>query len=320
MHRALLLAFALLALGVSSAQAASTPGQAATQVRERLGNASQALILGSPAEAASTIALAQREYRADLRGPLAAVPAERAALESALERAHTSASADDETGLAVAGSQAWTALAAAGYVLALRATERGDAAEAARWLLVREFRPPTKLSRPGADATLANVQLAAGKLAPAKAAAALRADLLDTYQSRLRDALSAVAPALANELPITAAQQAALAEGFWPILAPSYRAQVGVARRPRSPAGSQPSRARRAQGAQPRSRRWCARSRSTSTPSAPRRSRPQEQRRRASQVRTFTPLVSVEYGRGVSTAACCATSRSRRRSRSRRAL
>ena len=187
MHRALLLAFALLALGVSSAQAASTPGQAATQVRERLGNASQALILGSSAEAASTIALAQREYRADLRGPLAAVPAERAALESALERAHTSASADDETGLAVAGSQAWTALAAAGYVLALRATERGDAAEAARWLLVREFRPPTKLSRPGSDATLANVQLAAGKLAAAKAAAALRADLLDTYQSRLRD-------------------------------------------------------------------------------------------------------------------------------------
>ncbi len=89
MQRALLLAFALLALGVSSAQAASTPGQAATQVRERLGNASQALILGSPAEAAATIALAQREYRADLRGPLAAVPAERAALESALERAHT---------------------------------------------------------------------------------------------------------------------------------------------------------------------------------------------------------------------------------------
>ncbi len=34
-------------------------------------------------------------------------------------------------------------------------------------------------------------------------------------------------------------------------------------------------------------------------PSAPRRSRGAEQLRRASQVRTFTPLVSVEYGRGV---------------------
>jgi high-affinity iron transporter len=299
-RRALLLGFALLALGVSSAQAASTPGQAATQVRERLGNASQSLILGSPAEAAATIALAQREYRADLRGPLAAAPAERAALESALERAHAAAAADDETGLAVAGAQAWTALAGAGYALALQATQRGDAAEAARWLLVREFRPPTKLSRPGADATLANVQLAAGKLSAAKAAAALRADLLDTYQSRMRDALSSVAPSLAGDLPITAAQQAALAEGFWRVLAASYRSQVGVA--PESAiAGGLAALTRAARAGRTSEVATLVASLSQRLDAF--RAAPlsaQEQRRRASQVRTFTPLVSVEYGRGVS--------------------
>ena len=300
MRRALLLAFALLALGVSSAQAASTPGEAATQVRERLGNASQSLILGSPAEAAATIALAQREYRADLRGPLAAVPAERAALETALEHARVAAGADDEAGLAVAGAQAWTALAAAGYLLALHATERGDAAEAARWLLVREFRPPTKLSRPGADATLANVQLAAGKLAPAKAAAALRADLLDTYQSRMRDALGAVAPALAGDLPITAAQQAALAEGFWRVLAPSYRAQVGVAQESAIAGGlaALTKAARAGRPAQVTPLVASLSQRLDAFRAAPLSA--SEQRRRASQVRTFAPLVSVEYGRGVS--------------------
>ena len=87
MRRALLLALALLASGVSSAYAASTPGQAATQVRERLGNAGQALILGSHDEAVGAVALAQREYRVDLRGPLAGAPAERRLLEAALAAA-----------------------------------------------------------------------------------------------------------------------------------------------------------------------------------------------------------------------------------------
>jgi high-affinity iron transporter len=298
-RRSLLLAAALLVLGVSSAHAASTPGQAATQVRERLGNAGQALILGSEGEAATTVALAQREYRADLRGPLAAAPAERAALESALARAHAAAAAGDETGLAVASSEAWAALAGGGYRLALAATERGDAATAARWLLVREFRPPTKLSRPGANATLANVQLAQGTLSPARAAAALRADLLDTYQSRLRDALGSVAPSLANDLPVSAAQQAALAEGFWGVLAPSYRRQVGAAAETSvaRDLAALTSAARAGRKAEVATLAGALSQRLDAFRAAPLSAA--EQRRRASQVRTFTPLVAVEYGRGV---------------------
>ena len=299
MRRPLLLACALLALGVSSAHAASTPGQAATQVRERLGNAGQALILGSKAEAAATVALAQREYRADLRGPLGAAPAERRALEASLAQAHAAAAAGDETGLAVAGAEAWAALAAGGYRIALAATERGDAKVAARWLLVREFRPPTRLSRPGADATLANVQLAAGTTTPAKAAAALRTDLLDTYQSRLRDALGAVAPSLAGGLPVSAAQQAATAEGFWSVLAASYASQMGPAREARvaSDLAELTRAARAGRTAKVNALVGSLSRRLDAFRAAPLSAH--EQARRASQVRTFTPLISVEYGRGV---------------------
>jgi high-affinity iron transporter len=299
MKRTLLLALALLASGVSSASAASSPGQAATQVRERLGNAAQALILGSHAEAAGTVALAQREYRADLRGPLAAAPAERRALEAALHEAHRAAASGDETGLAVASAQAWAALSGGGYRLALAATLRADARGAARWLLVREFRPPTKLSRPGADATLANVQLADGDLSPARAAAALRADLLDTYQSRMRDALGSVVPSLAGGLPVSAAQQAALAQGFWRVLASSYRSQLGAA--PEAEVASDLAALTAAARAQ-RTTEAGQLVTSLSERLDAFRAAPlsqHEQMRRASQVRTFTPLVSVEYGRGV---------------------
>ena len=319
MKRSLLLALALLASGVSSASAASSPGQAATQVRERLGNAAQALILGSHTEAVGTVALAQREYRADLRGPLAAAPAERRALEAALLAAQKAAASGDETGLAVASAQAWTALSGGGYRLALAATLRGDARGAARWLLVREFRPPTKLSRPGADATLANVQLADGDLSPARAAAALRADLLDTYQSRMRDALGSVAPSLTGDLPVSAAQQAALAQGFWRVLAGSYRSQLGAA--PEAAVASDLAALTAAARAQRTAEvtTLVIRSPSAWTRSAPRRSRSTSSsaaRARCARSRRSSRSSTAAASR---TAASCATSRSRRRSRSRRA-
>ena len=59
------------------------------------------------------------------------------------------------------------------------------------WLLVREFRQPTRFSRPGADATLAVESLADGRRTTEQALAAVRADYLDTYQARLRSALEA---------------------------------------------------------------------------------------------------------------------------------
>jgi hypothetical protein len=54
------------------------------------------------------------------------------------------------------------------------ATRQGDVAAARSWLLVREFRPPTRFSRAAADGTLALVQLETGAITPAAAAAVVR--------------------------------------------------------------------------------------------------------------------------------------------------
>ena len=77
----------------------------------------------------------------------------------------------------------------ASFLQATAAAARGDVAAARRWLLVREFRPPTRFSRASADATLALDRLSERRLGPAAAAAAVRTDLLDTYDGRLRAAL-----------------------------------------------------------------------------------------------------------------------------------
>lgn len=101
---------------------------------------------------------------------------------------------------------------------------------------MREYRPPTRFSRAAADATLAMAALATGRASPAQAAAAVRADLLDTYQGRLRLALEQFAPAARSGFDARAAQAAALARGYWEILADAFAAERGAGARARATA------------------------------------------------------------------------------------
>ena len=71
----------------------------------------------------------------------------------------------------------------------LSATDRGEAAVARRWLLLRDFRTATRFTRPGADATLAIERLGEGRVAPKAAHTAVVKDLLDGYQARMRELL-----------------------------------------------------------------------------------------------------------------------------------
>lgn len=283
---------------VPSAHAAShSPGESATELRQRLGDAEQALLLGEPAQARRLTDAARAEFSADVAARLPR-PARRS-LEQALADAQAGARRGDLLALTTARSRVETGLVAVGFKLALAATLRGDAAAAREWLLVRDFRPPTRLSRPGADATVANSELALGRSSRADAAHALRADLLDTYQARMRGALEAVGPALSGGLPVTAAQAAATAAGLWPILATSFREQAGAGRA----AAIERDLALLQRATRDDARRATALARSLEARLDGFRAAPlsaSEQRRRASQVMTFTPLVGVEYGRGVS--------------------
>ena len=135
------------------------------------------------------------------------------------------AAAEDPVALEVARAATWTAVLAEAVERATAAAAAGDVDEARAWLLVREFRKPTRFTRPGADGTLALQGLAEGRLAAGAAAAAVRADLLDTYQARLRASLDAVTAAGEQDFDVSRAGAAALARGYFATLAAAYAEQ-----------------------------------------------------------------------------------------------
>ena len=247
---------------------------------------------GSGSAAASTSAAREGVDRV-----LGGRPSELAAAHAALDRARVAVEADDGRAFAAARAAAWTTILRAAYLEATAAAQRGDADAAGRWLLVREFRPPTRFSRAAADATLALDRLASGTIRPAQASAAVRIDLLDTYDSRLRSSLAAARQATLAGFDARRAEAAASAAGYWRIVLPAYRAQRG------------------ANETRSTSALFAALTRDATAGRAPTavlrridralegfRAAPlsdAEQVRRAGQVERFVELVPIEYGRGV---------------------
>jgi high-affinity iron transporter len=280
-------AAAALALVASASAAGSQPWLLAGQARDGISGAQSGLVLGEARAAVAQVAAARRAATALLAGdPRALRTAERA-----LAAAEQAAAAEDAAALAAAGATVWTTILGAAGDEAVAAARRGDVEAARAWLLVREFRPPTRFSRAAADATMAVDALDAGSTAPRAAAAAVRTDLLDTYDGRLRSALGAVADAEAG-FDVRRAESAALAAGYWSILRASYVAQRGESRARRvdgavaSLAGPAPV------AAAERLERLLEGFRAAPLSA-------EEQLRRAGQLERFLKLVPIEYGRGV---------------------
>jgi high-affinity iron transporter len=284
---------ASLSLAVTASAAAAEPWRAAGDARLALSDAEAALVLGEPGLVRAKLAQARRATETVLAGSGVALRAARASLAEA-DRA---AAAGDQTALAAARSAVWTTILSRSFVEAASAARRGDAAAARRWLLVREFRPPTRFSRAAADATVALDELASGSIAPAKAAAIVRRDLLDTYEARLRSALAQLREAGELGYASTRAEMGALALGYWRIVLPVYRAQRGAraARALGVSVGGLASAARRGAAIGPRLdlvERTLSGFRAAPLSD-------EELVRRAGQLERFLRLVPIEYGRGV---------------------
>jgi high-affinity iron transporter len=268
-------------------------------LRVSLADAEKALILSSPQEAEqyAVEASAVADFLVEKLQPSA--PGSATRIERSVRLAGKAARAGDRAGLAAARAEVWTAVLAGSYRAVLRAVEEGDATAARQWLLVREFRQPTRFSRPGADATLALGSLAEGRSDPARTIPAVRADLLDTYQARLRAALedAGVAEGLGHGL--RAASTAALARGYFTILAGAYRSQRG----PEAATTAQAAFERLAASALRRdSASFTAARTATEKALSGFRAAPlsaEEEERRAGQILRFLALVPIEYGRGV---------------------
>jgi high-affinity iron transporter len=289
-----LAALAVAVFAAGGAQAAPAPWQLEADVRTTLANAERALILGEEAEAASLV----QEVRPSL-GRLAGLLDKRG-LTGSLDELEAAVTAGDSAHFAAERAALGTAVLGAAYGEVLAALESGSVAEAQRWLLVREFRPPTRFSRPGADATLALDLLADGKVTPAKALAAVRADYLDTYQALLRGALETADEALERGFGLRVAAEAAVARGYFAILAPAYERQRG-----RTATAAVRAAFNRLVAAALASDRSGYREARTAIDTALEgfRAAPlsnEEEIRRAGQFLRFLALVPVEYSRGVS--------------------
>ncbi|HEY6693581.1 MAG TPA: FTR1 family protein, partial [Solirubrobacteraceae bacterium] len=205
----------------------------------------------------------------------------------------------DATRLAAARGAARAAIFRGSYAATLDAVGRGDAAAGRSWLLLREFRPATRFTRPGADATLAVERLAAGRLDARRARDAVGKDLLDAYQARLRDLLDDAGRGAERNLPARRAEAAAQADGYFAILSARYAQDRGEAALADARAAYADLR-RTALGrdvaafSAARDRAAAALEGFTAAPFTP-----SEAARRAQQLLRFLALVPVEYGRGV---------------------
>ena len=303
-----LLALVLIVIGLGpiAAQAATPvtadpPVQRAEALRSLLFDMQMTLAAQERPDDATLAALTVSEDEGWFVTMRQYAPDAAALLQAALTSAVDAAQHGNSAAFAAARSQSWIAILNGAEQIVLQAVTDGDIATARQWLLVREFRQATRFSRPNADATLALMALEQGTITTVDAVAAIRADLLDTYQARLTTALRTLAAADAQGFALRSAEQAAAAQGYFAILEPAYaeqrQAQAGAALAADFAALTAASLDPTTAAATITAQLATIEAALDGFRAAP--LRPAEQAQRAGQLLRFLNLVDVEYGRGV---------------------
>ena len=255
--------------------AAISPSSAAETVRSSLNTAQTELIFDQQ-NASGLVQTAQTAYQ---NGLAELGTADFASLKKASQN-------NDQRRFAILSAQLWTGILRGAYQKLEQSLLKNDLQTAKRWLLVREYRRTTRNNLPETEATLA---LERNETSQARLVS-IRADLLGTYQARLSEALGDLEVNLKNNFLTLAAQNAALATGYFSILEPMYpKASLAAAKAAFLGLTAAPSPPTLA-AVQTVLRGWRA---------APLSER--ERNKRAAQVMRFLPLISVEYARGVKT-------------------
>lgn len=273
------------------------PGTLALEIRSSLYDAQQNLLLDDTAAAKSDLDRVTPGIET-FTAALGDDPASAATIRQNAEAAKAGA-ANDQVGLAAARGHIWTAMLGGAYNEAVASARNYDSASVAAWLLLREFRPTTRFSRPGASATLAVKKLVLGTMTPEAAVAAIDADLLDTYQSKLDAELAVFKSASAQGLDVRQAESAAMVQGYWAIVEPAYERQAG------QPARQQADATVASLSTAVTSGNATTTDGSLTSITALSRSfravplSEEDKARRAGQLMRYLSLVPVEYGRGV---------------------
>ena len=295
---ATLAAAAALLLAAPAAHA-HPPWEHATEIQDALFEAQADILLNGGGSAAAGVRSAEAEVSEALeRGLRASSPARLADLRAALAAARTAAAAGDQVALAAARGRALAALRHGAFDAAVEAAGAGQPQRARGWLLIRDFRQATRFTRPGVDATAALDQLEQGETSTDEAVTGVRKDLLDAYQARLVSYLDEAEQAAERGFDSAFAENAALAAGYWAILAPEFSQQRSPAERQAEDANFEALAAAAVAGRRPafersRTRALNALSGFTAAPFTP-----SEQVRRANQLTRFLDLIPIEYDHG----------------------
>ena len=227
----------------------------------------------------AAVARAARAYRGRLRaGIRRADPAAHRDVVAGLAAARR---ARDAIALAAARGSVAAALYRGAAAVTYDAVGRGDARTARAWLLLREFRTPTRYTRPGADATVALRDLERGRTSPERARLAVVKDLLDSTQAEARERLEEIGRLGERGFAAHRAALAAQVAGAWPLLAPRYREERGDAAERDAGAAVAALRDAAAARRRRRGRGRARRRRSTGSPASPPRRSPPRSRRGA---------------------------------------
>ena len=276
----------------------NSPAQIAESIRTSLVQA-QLYLLNDPGAAAELVDAAEVSYQNGLSEQISASnPEAHARVISAFKDLRISVSSRDAAVFAAARAQAWTGILAGSYAIVEDAIRNGDGLMTETWLPLREFRTATRFSRPNVGATVTVESFVAGNTSGEDALLAVRADALDTYQARLSESLNDLQTADANGFASRRAELAALAEGYFFILAPAYLEQRGSSSLSAVQVAFSDLRVSAVENPQQINEKLSSVENALGNFRAAPLS-PAEQSRRAGQLLRFLSLVPVEYGRGV---------------------
>ena len=293
----LVLLTALVLPAVNTHARGLAPDETAENIRVALFNTQ--VTLGSDATlAAQALAQAQSAYSGEFSGAIqTASPQSDQRIRSGFATAARALAQKDASTFAAARAQIWTGILAGSYSIVENALKQNDSADAQTWLAVREYRTVTRFSRPSAGATMAVTGFANGETSLSDTLLSLRADLLDTYQARLNESLRDLVEAETNGFATRRAELAALAEGYFFILAPAYSQQHGTQTLGAIQTGFADLNKSAITGNNLAPALEQVNNHLHNFRAAP--LSPEEQTRRAGQLLRYLSLVPVEYGRGV---------------------
>lgn len=283
---------------ISTPTVGFAPTETAEDIRTLLFGA-QLAVKDNPVSAAQQHSDAESAYGGGFAAAMAsAAPETDARIRDGFAAAGRAINAGNVPAFAAARSQIWTSILTGSLAVIEHALKQGDGVTARLWLPLREFRTlTTRFARTNVDATLAVDGLIAGSLSPAEALKSLRADLLDTYQARLNQSLRDLAQADANGFAARRAEYAALAEGYFLMLAPAYTEQRGVDASAQAAAAFADLRTQAVSGADISAAMGQVAEHLRDFRAAP--LSVAEQSRRSGQLMRYLSLVPVEYRRGV---------------------